>query len=250
MTRAYVLSLRQLTAYSFATAIARLHSMHTNYVALLNWFIVCRDNSGWRTSKVDDEPANTGPSNWEKEFEVLKATTGGGGASSKKSASGGGGTEWNNNFNDDYKSRSSARRPDSLAASSATPNTSGADAQQKFGGAKAISSDMYFDRAGPDVSIVSTNIQRSSRLHNLFTFQSGPDANLSRFQGSSSISSADYFGRTEVTPARGLQTPDMDDVKESVKQGVSKVAGRLSNVASGVMTQLQVRLSTDCMPAL
>ena len=37
-----------------------------------------------------------------------------------------------------------------------------------------------------------------------------------------------------------MNAPDMEDVKESVKQGVSKVAGRLSNMASGVMTQIQV----------
>ena len=39
-----------------------------------------------------------------------------------------------------------------------------------------------------------------------------------------------------------MQAPDLEDVKDSVRQGVSKVAGRLSNVASGVMTQLQVRI--------
>ncbi len=38
-----------------------------------------------------------------------------------------------------------------------------------------------------------------------------------------------------------MNAPDMEDVKESVRQGVSKVAGRLSNMASGVMSQLQVR---------
>ena len=71
--------------------------------------------------------------------------------------------------------------------------------------------------------------------------QSGPDANLTRFQGSASISSAEYFGRQEIPAgARGMQTPDLDDVKESVKQGVTKVAGRLSNMASGALSSLQV----------
>ena len=37
----------------------------------------------------------------------------------------------------------------------------------------------------------------------------------------------------------------MEDVKESVRQGVTKVAGRLSNMASGVMNQLQVRKSIN-----
>ena len=34
----------------------------------------------------------------------------------------------------------------------------------------------------------------------------------------------------------------MEDVRESVRQGVTKVAGKLSNMASGVMTQLQVKI--------
>ena len=45
----------------------------------------------------------------------------------------------------------------------------------------------------------------------------------------------------------GLATPDLDDVKESVRQGVSKVAGRLSNMASGVFTSLQVKNLIPCL---
>ena len=37
----------------------------------------------------------------------------------------------------------------------------------------------------------------------------------------------------------------MDDVKESVRQGVTKVAGKLSGMASGVMSQIQV-LNCKC----
>ena len=42
----------------------------------------------------------------------------------------------------------------------------------------------------------------------------------------------------------GLATPDLDDVKESVRQGVTKVAGRLSNLASGALNQLQVKTAS------
>lgn len=45
-----------------------------------------------------------------------------------------------------------------------------------------------------------------------------------------------------------LATPDLDDVKESVRQGVSKVAGRLSNMASGVFNTLQVRSKVTTHP--
>lgn len=33
--------------------------------------------------------------------------------------------------------------------------------------------------------------------------------------------------------------PDLDDVKESVRQGVTKVAGRLSSMANDVMSSIQ-----------
>lgn len=145
---------------------------------------------------------------WEKEFEAVKNMSK---ISSQPESN------WSNTFEEDGPKRGAivdrSRRPDTLATSS----SSSVEAQQKFGSAKAISSDMYF---GDDSN-------------------SGPDANLSRFQGSASISSAEYFGREETAPGRGITTPDLDDVKESVRQGVSKVAGRLSNMASGALTQLQ-----------
>lgn len=33
--------------------------------------------------------------------------------------------------------------------------------------------------------------------------------------------------------------PDLEDVRESVRQGVTKVAGRLSSLASGMMSSFQ-----------
>lgn len=98
------------------------------------------------------------------------------------------------------------------------------DAQKKFGGAKSISSEQYF----------------SDPLDNSWEQKS----NLSRFEGSTSISSADYFGRNEQTHQRGyissqLQPPDLEEVRESVKQSVTKVAGKLSSLASGVISSIQ-----------
>lgn len=72
-------------------------------------------------------------------------------------------------------------------------------------------------------------------------------ANLSRFEGSTGISSADYFGNgsSSVGSSSGygggqMSSPDLEDVKESVRQGVTKVAGKLSSLANGVMSSLQV----------
>uniref|UniRef100_A0A1B0FB98 Arf-GAP domain-containing protein n=1 Tax=Glossina morsitans morsitans TaxID=37546 RepID=A0A1B0FB98_GLOMM len=97
-------------------------------------------------------------------------------------------------------------------------------AQRKFGTSKGFGSDQFFGHE---------------------TTQEDVGANLSRFQGSNSISSADYFGESTTTgrSSRGyntgvnFQAPDLDDVKESVRQGVHKVAGRLSALANDVMSK-------------
>jgi len=167
----------------------------------------------WKTgnnnNRIDKEPSN---SSWEKEFEVMKST------SKNSSSSKSDADNWLNSFDDQPKKASNERmkRPETLSTTS-TSTSSGYD-MSKYSSAKAISSDMLF---GNEQS-------------------SGPDANLSRFQGSASISSAEYFGRQETpVSGRGLQTPDMDDVKESVRQGVTKVAGRLSGLASGALSSIQ-----------
>ncbi|XP_014098652.2 ADP-ribosylation factor GTPase-activating protein 2 [Bactrocera oleae] len=103
-------------------------------------------------------------------------------------------------------------------------------AQQKFGSAKGFGSDQFF----------ANDSSKSDRRK----------ANLTRFQNSDSISSSEYFGRNEQgNGVRGqgsrdaaavvFQAPDLDDVKESVRQGVHKVAGRLSSIANDVMSSIQ-----------
>ncbi|EFN85501.1 ADP-ribosylation factor GTPase-activating protein 2 isoform X2 [Harpegnathos saltator] len=114
----------------------------------------------------------------------------------------------------------------------ASPTVEG-EAQKKFGSAKAISSEQYFQDSTSDNSW-----ERKS--------------NLRRFEGSSSISSADYFGTESSTPssssslsirlgAGGAGVVDLDDVRESVRQGVNKVAGRLSSIANAAVSSIQDR---------
>lgn len=43
-----------------------------------------------------------------------------------------------------------------------------------------------------------------------------------------------------LIPGNLINAPDLDDVRESVRQGVTKVAGRLSSLANGVMSTIQV----------
>ncbi|KAG5867808.1 hypothetical protein JTB14_011201 [Gonioctena quinquepunctata] len=102
------------------------------------------------------------------------------------------------------------------------PTSTSDEAQKKFGNAKAISSDQYFNDKGMDYET---------------------KANLSRFQGSSSISSADFFGNGQepTHPNHNMPAYDMDDVKESVRQGVTKVAGKLGSIANGLMSSIQDR---------
>ncbi|KAL0112433.1 hypothetical protein PUN28_012043 [Cardiocondyla obscurior] len=106
------------------------------------------------------------------------------------------------------------------------------EAQKKFGSAKAISSEQYFQDSTSD---------------NLWERKN----NLRRFEGSSSISSADYFGiESPTSPTSSLSmrltagragVVDLDDVRESVRQGVNKVAGRLSSLANAAVSSIQDR---------
>ena len=71
--------------------------------------------------------------------------------------------------------------------------------------------------------------------------------NLSRFEGKSSISSSDLFGNGSPAGGGGSRHnyggagPDLAEIKEGVRQGVTKVAGKLSSLANGVMNSIQVR---------
>nr|XP_031836641.1 ADP-ribosylation factor GTPase-activating protein 2 isoform X1 [Nomia melanderi] len=126
-----------------------------------------------------------------------------------------------------------SNRPNSIKNDNKT-TTPESEAQRKFGSAKAISSDQYFQDSKDDGSW-----ERK--------------ANLRRFEGSSSISSADYFGTgssTSTSPTSSLSmrfsdgrsgVVDFDDVRESVRQGVNKVADKISSLANAAVSSLQDR---------
>uniref|UniRef100_A0A8D1G6N6 ADP-ribosylation factor GTPase-activating protein 2 n=1 Tax=Sus scrofa TaxID=9823 RepID=A0A8D1G6N6_PIG len=99
------------------------------------------------------------------------------------------------------------------------------EARQKFAGAKAISSDMFFGRE------VDSEYEARSRLQQL--------------SGSSAISSSDLFG--DMDGAHGAGSVSLGNVLPTAdiaqfKQGVKSVAGKMAVLANGVMNSLQVRL--------
>lgn len=106
-------------------------------------------------------------------------------------------------------------------------------AVKKFGSAKSISSAQFFGESGGGGD------------------RWGAGGDLSRFEGSSSISSAELFGggaggARAGGGARGggagfAAAPDLDEVRESVRAGVTRVAGRLSSLANGVVSSIQER---------
>jgi ADP-ribosylation factor GTPase-activating protein 2/3 len=74
------------------------------------------------------------------------------------------------------------------------------------------------------------------------SFQYEHQHKLAQFDGRSSISSDDYYGDGKRSSKTDYYNtgPDLQDIKDGVRQGVTKVAGKLSNFANGVMTSLQV----------
>lgn len=116
------------------------------------------------------------------------------------------------------------KKPTYADYSSKTNSISGSngDASKRFANAKAISSDQYFGK-----SQMSENEVNQNRLN--------------RFQGSSAISSDDYFGDGQSKQKSNYNSTDIGFMKQDFKEGVTKVAGKLSNMASNVMSSLQVQ---------
>ncbi|PIO61925.1 hypothetical protein TELCIR_16537 [Teladorsagia circumcincta] len=83
------------------------------------------------------------------------------------------------------------------------------DIQKKFAGAKAISSDMYFGSNEMDYET---------------------KAALSRFEGQSSLGSADLWG--QGSQPQYSQVPEMSDIKDSLRAGASKVAEKFSSIST------------------
>ncbi|KAH7727406.1 Protein F07F6.4 [Aphelenchoides avenae] len=95
------------------------------------------------------------------------------------------------------------------------------EAVKKFGNAKAISSDQFFGNG--------QQMDYETRT------------NLSRFEGQSAIGSADLFGNGQASQSSSSYTdhvPEMADIKDSVRQGVTKVSEKLSSLSGSISSYL------------
>uniref|UniRef100_A0A915Q6J0 Arf-GAP domain-containing protein n=1 Tax=Setaria digitata TaxID=48799 RepID=A0A915Q6J0_9BILA len=114
------------------------------------------------------------------------------------------------------------------AASAALTEPSSDNTLKKFANARAISSDQYFGGSHVDYEAQSK---------------------LNRFEGSSGIGSADLFGDGENSSYGGYtsQMPEMATIKDSMRVGASKVAGKLSSLGSSVAYYLALRKEQCCI---
>ena len=170
-------------------------------IEILNAFSFSKRNSGLddlltRSSKP---AASSRDSDWDMLSDFIPASK-----SSAASSLGSGPSS--NQGGASYGSSSNSRTPSGYGSGSSrdsAPVSNSGEAQKKFGNAKAISSDQFFQDSGAaDVTMkhISTRCGSSSDVIFLsfFTFamttQYERRSNLSRFEGQSSISSSDYFG--------------------------------------------------------
>ncbi|CAF4844510.1 unnamed protein product, partial [Rotaria socialis] len=129
----------------------------------------------------------------------------------------------NNTFSSNYgssNSNSGGYNSSSKKTTSYASASSDGDAQNRFSNAKSISSDQFFNK------------DSDSDRNNV----------TSRFQGNTSISSEEYFGdpNKKSQDHSNYHGPDMATMKADFKEGVSKAAGRLSSLASSVMSSIQI----------
>ncbi|XP_041709244.1 ADP-ribosylation factor GTPase-activating protein 3 isoform X1 [Coregonus clupeaformis] len=131
---------------------------------------------------------------------------------------------------DFYLSTKSSSQDDRTAArrkADPVPVSDSGEARKKFGDVKAISSDMYFGKQDDSEYEAKTRLER--------------------FSGSNSISSADLFDDPKKQTASSYRLtnilPSAPDMSQ-LKLGVRSAAGRLSVMASGVVTSIQDHYST------
>lgn len=126
----------------------------------------------------------------------------------------------------DY-TKSSSKYSSNTSTSTSSSTVNNGEATKRFANAKSISSAQYF---GNESGMSESDVHQEK---------------LNRFQGSSSISSEDYFGdgksKQKQSYGANSNAPDLTVIKQDLKEGVTKMAGKLSNMASNVMSSFQVR---------
>ncbi|XP_075247480.1 uncharacterized protein LOC142340674 isoform X1 [Convolutriloba macropyga] len=149
---------------------------------------------------------------------------------------GGGGSQWSTSSNRNGYGGGSVSNGSGAISSSSNNSGSSSQFSNKFSNAKSISSNQYFGREPADDfgSIDHSKYTGASSISSRDLFGGGNEGPTNRYSYSGGGGGGGYGGGS-------YSGPDVEQMKDDLKHGISSLAGKLSRATASVMDSIQDR---------